>query len=61
MKHAAHLAEIEGMSTSANRKRLAICLSKERPVAMQSVVNVWCCSTTVGKKLALMNIVATMR
>ena len=57
---AAHLVGINGMSTLANRKRLASCLSRERPVAIQGVRNVWCCSASIGKKLALVNIVATV-
>ncbi len=58
--YAAHLVGIKGMSTLANRKRLASCLSRERPVAIQGVRNVWCCSASIGKKLALVNIVATV-
>lgn|SRR5579884_1280468 len=58
--YAAHLVGIKGMSTLANRKRLASCLSRERPVTIQGVRNVWCCSASIGKKLALVNIVATV-
>src|SRR5215475_2576017 len=58
--YASHLVGIKGMRTSANRKRLASCLSRERPVAIQGVRDVWCCSASIGKKLALLNIVATV-
>jgi hypothetical protein len=58
--YAAHLVGTKGMSTPAIRKRLATCLSQERPVAIQGVRNVWCCSASIGKKLALVNIVATV-
>jgi hypothetical protein len=58
---AAHLVGIKGMSTLANRKRLASCLSREHPVAIQGVRNVWCCSASIGKKFALVNIVATVQ
>lgn len=57
--HAAYLVGIKGMSTPATRRRLADRLSQERPVAVQGVHNVWCCSASLGKKLALVNIVAT--
>jgi hypothetical protein len=42
----------QGMSTPATRRRLADRLSQERPVAVQGVHNVWCCSASLGKKLA---------
>ena len=57
---ASHLVGIKGMSTPANRKRLARCLLRERPIAIQGVRNVWCCSASIGKKLALVNIVGTL-
>ena len=59
VKHAAHLTGIKGMSTTAIRRRLAETLSSEQPVAIEGVRNVWCCSASVGKKFALVNIVAT--
>jgi hypothetical protein len=59
VKHAAHLFSIKGMSTSLNRKRLADRLSLEQPIAIRGVRNVWCCSASVGRRLALVNIVAT--
>jgi hypothetical protein len=58
-KHAAYLIGNKGMSTFVNRKRLSDRLSLEQPVAIEGVRNVWCCSASVGKKLALVNIVAT--
>jgi hypothetical protein len=58
-KHVAHLIDIKRMSTPVNRRRLADSLSGENPVAIEGVRNVWCCSATVGKKLALVNIVKT--
>jgi hypothetical protein len=59
MKHVAHVIGIKRMSTPVNRRRLADGLSGENPVAIEGVRNVWCCSATVGKKLALVNIVKT--
>jgi hypothetical protein len=59
MKYAAHLIGNKEMSTLANRRRLADRLSVEQAVAIEGVRNVWCCSASVGKKFALMNIVAT--
>ena len=58
-KHAAHVISVKGMSTPSDRKRLADLLSIEQPIAIQGVRNVWCCSATVGRKFALVNIVAT--
>lgn len=59
MKHVDYLVGLKGMSTPANRRRLADRLSLERPVAIEGVRKVWCCSASLGKKLALVNIVAT--
>jgi hypothetical protein len=59
VKHTAHLIGIKGMSTPLNRKRLADQLSLEQPIAIPGIRNVWCCSASVGKRLALVNIVAT--
>ena len=59
MKHAADLVGNKEMSTPVNRRRLADRLSVEQPVAIEGVRNVWCCSASVGKKFALVNIVAT--
>jgi hypothetical protein len=59
MKHSAHLVGIKGMSTPATRRRLADRLSSEVPVAIDGIRRVWCCSASVQKRLALVNIVAT--
>jgi len=59
VKHAAHVISIKCMSTSSDRKRLTERLSIEQPVAIQGIRNVWCCSASIGRKFALMNIVAT--
>jgi len=58
-KHAVHLLGIKGMSTPAIRKELADQLSLDRPIGLGGIRRVWCCSASVGKKLALVNIVAT--
>lgn len=58
VKHADYLVGLRGMSTTT-RKCLADSLSLERPVAIEGVRKVWCCSASVGKKLALATIVAT--
>jgi hypothetical protein len=59
VKHADYLVGLNGMRTATTRRRLAERLSQERPVAIEGVRKVWCCFATVGKKLALVNIVAT--
>jgi hypothetical protein len=59
IKHAVHLMGNKEMSTLANRRRLADRLSAEQLFAIEGVRNVWCCSASVGKKFALLNIVAT--
>ena len=53
------LVRNKAVSSLSVRRRLSDALSAERPVALDSVRNVWCCSTSVGKKFALLNIVAT--
>ena len=59
VKHADYLVGLKGMSTPANRRRLSDCLSLERPVAIEGLRKVWCCSASVRGKFALVNIVAT--
>jgi hypothetical protein len=59
VKHADYLVGLNGMSTPTIRRRLANRLSLRRPVAIEGVRKVWCCSASIGKKLALVNIVAT--
>lgn len=59
VKHADHVVRLNGMSTPRNRGRLSGRLSVETPVAIEGVRKVWCCSASVGRKLALVNIVAT--
>jgi hypothetical protein len=59
LKHAEYLVGLKEMSTPANRKRLSKSLSLERPVAIDGVRKVWCCSASVGRRFALVNIVAT--
>ena len=59
MKHADYLIGLNGMSTPETRKQLASCLSVDMPIAIEGVRNVWFCSTSLGRKLALVNIVAT--
>jgi len=58
-KHVDYLVGLNGMSTLTVRRRVADRLAQERPVAIEGVRKVWCCSASVGKKLALVNIVAT--
>ena len=58
-KHVAHLIGIKQLSTPVNRKRLADGLSVEQPVPIEGVRNVWCCSASVGKRFALVNIIET--
>ena len=58
--YTSELVRNKAVSTLSVRKRLADALSAERPLAVDSVRNVWCCSTSVGGKFALLNVVATM-
>lgn len=59
MKYAQHLGGIKEPSTSLMRRRLTPRLLSEVPVAIEGVRGAWCCSTSVGDRLALLNIVAT--
>ncbi|HTD22542.1 MAG TPA: hypothetical protein VK738_07800 [Terriglobales bacterium] len=59
VKHAAQLVGNEAVGRLATRKRIAHGLSSDRPVAIEGVRNVWCCSISIGKRFALVNIVAT--
>lgn len=58
-KYVDYVVGLKGMSTPSNRRRLGASLSLERPVAIEGVRKVWCCSASVRGKLALVNIVAT--
>lgn len=57
-KYAAHLLQNDAVPLRI-RKMLSKALAVEKPVTIVGVRNVWCCSTVVGKKLALLNIIAT--
>ena len=59
VKHAKYLLDLREISTATNRRRLADRLSMERPVAISGIRKVWCCSASVGRRLAIVNIVAT--
>jgi hypothetical protein len=41
------------------RKRLSEAFSTEHPVAIKGVRNVWCCSASIRKKLAILYVVST--
>jgi hypothetical protein len=56
VKHAAHLIGNEEMSTPLSRRRLADRLTARCNWGGR---NVWCCSASISKKFALVNIVAT--
>ena len=58
-KYAAQLLINDALGTSTLRKRLATVVSRDTPVAISGIRNVWCCSASLGKKLALLNIVQT--
>jgi hypothetical protein len=58
-KYAQHLLSNEVVSTPDVRKRLGDALSADAPVAIDGVRNVWCRSTSIGKKFALLNVVTT--
>jgi hypothetical protein len=59
VKHADYLVGLRKMSTPTIRKRLADSLSQDTPIAIEGIRHVWCCSASVGRKFALVNIVAT--
>ena len=58
-RYPSRVVDNNAISTFSLRKRLAEALSPEEPVAIDGVRNVWCCSASVGKKFALLNVVAT--
>jgi hypothetical protein len=58
-RYALHLAGNKAVSTVSVRNRLADALSGEEPIPVDGVRNVWCCSASIGKKFALLNVVAT--
>jgi len=60
-QYSAHLVRNTAVPTRALRRRLANALSAEQPVAIEGGRNVWCCSASIGKRLALLNVVATAR
>jgi hypothetical protein len=58
-EYAPHLLRNKGVASRAVRERLSEALSADNPVSIKGVRNVWCCSASVGKKLALLNVVVT--
>lgn len=58
-QHASHVVSNKAVAAASVRRRIADGLSAQKPVALDGMRNVWCCSTSVGKKFALLNIVAT--
>jgi hypothetical protein len=58
-QYPSHLMRNNGVPTLAVRKRLADAFTGDYPAAIEGMRSVWCCSATIGKKLALLNIVAT--
>jgi hypothetical protein len=56
-KYAAQLVDNSAVGRLPARKRLAETLSVEVPVAIEGMRKVWCCSASIGRKLALVNIV----
>jgi hypothetical protein len=58
-RYPSQLLSNRAVFTLAVRKRLAAAFSAENPVAIEGVRNVWCCSASIGKRFALLNIVAT--
>jgi len=59
-EYGAQLLRDKAVAKLAVRRRLSEALSAENPVAIKGVRNVWCCSVSIGKKLALLNVVATV-
>ena len=58
-EYGAQLLRDKAVAKLPVRRRLSEALSAENPVAIKGVRNVWCCSASIGKKLALLNVVAT--
>ena len=56
---ASDLISNDEVSTLAVRRRLSEALTAENPVAIDGVRNVWCCSASIGRRFALLNIVTT--
>jgi hypothetical protein len=59
VKYAAQVVGNQAVGKPSTRQRLADGLREDKPVAIEGVRNVWCCSTAVGTKSALVNIVST--
>jgi hypothetical protein len=45
--------------TGKTRRELAEKLKDDEPTALSDIRNVWCLSVSIGRKLALLNIVST--
>lgn len=58
-KHAARLISNKAIGKIAARKQLAKQLAADRPTAIEGTRNVWCSFTALGRKTALVNIIAT--
>jgi hypothetical protein len=58
-EYGAQLLRDKAVAKLPVRRRLREALSAENPVAIKGVRNVWCCSASIGEKLALLNVVAT--
>jgi hypothetical protein len=58
-KYVAELVNNDTIGKASIRQRLSQNLSEEKPVAIETVCNVWCCTTSVGSKFALLNIIRT--
>jgi hypothetical protein len=58
-EYLSRLLRDKGVATFPIRRRLAAALSAETPVTIEGVRNVWCCCASMGKRFALLNIVAT--
>jgi len=58
-EYGAQLLRDKAVAKLPVRRRLSEALSAGNPVAIKGVRNVWCCSASIGKKLALLNVVAT--
>ena len=58
-EYGARLLRDKAVAKLPVRRRLWDALSAENPVAIKGVRNVWRCSASIGKKLALLNVVAT--
>jgi len=58
-KYASRLVGNKSISNATARRSIAVMLQRDAPISIADVHNVWCCSASVGKKFALLNVIQT--